>query len=183
VTTDGGAQRLIKHVSVEAMLKGLRVEEGSAEWPEVLRLCGDGKGGLASEVPVEHFRQLLLLLADARFGHLPLAERLARVGASLLAGYRTTLLGQVQLAALHLVGPERFLRKAPDIVGRTTNFGARSSEERAPRDWVVRFRGVPLPGDYYLGMLRGFLTATGVQSPRTRWEQVGPEDMDFFAAW
>lgn len=175
--------RIIKHVSVEAVLRGLKVDARSPEWPEVLRLCGDGRAGLAAEVPVERFRALLELLAARHFPGLPRNEQLLRVGASLLDGYRSTLLGNVQLAALPLLGPEGILKRAPDMVARTTNFGTRTAEQRAPRDWVLRFRGVPLPGDYYLGMLGALLQATGVQGPQLRWEQVGPEDMDFYARW
>jgi len=45
------------------------------------------------------------------------------------------------------------------------------------------FRGVPLPGDYYNGILHAALRATGVSEPQTRWEQTGPEDMTFDVRW
>ena len=53
----------------------------------------------------------------------------------------------------------------------------------AAATWSMIFRGVPLPGDYYNGILHAALNATGVSSPQSSWEQTGPEDMTFEVRW
>ena len=75
------------------------------------------------------------------------------------------------------------MRKAPEFVGRSSNFGTRTVERLGPNHYRMDFRGVPLPGDYYNGILHAALRATGVSAPQSTWEQVGPEDMTFDVRW
>jgi uncharacterized protein (TIGR02265 family) len=176
------APRRMRYAPLEALLKGLDIPERSDEMRDIIRLCG-GTDYAPSEIPVECFAEVLHYLARQRFGSLSASEGLFQVGACLFEGYRKTLLGQIQLAALHLLGPERLVRKIPEFVGRSSNFGQRTVEQLGPNDYRVYFRGVPLPGDYYNGMLHAVLGATGVSSPQTSWEQTGPEDMTFHVRW
>lgn len=176
------APRRMRYAPLEALLKGLDIAERSAEMRDIIRLCG-GTDYAPSEIPVECFAEVLHYLARQRFGNLPVSEGLFRVGSCLFEGYRKTLLGQIQLAALHLLGPERLVRKIPEFVGRSSNFGQRTVEQVGPNHYRVHFRGVPLPGDYYNGILHAVLHATGVSSPQSSWEQIGPEDMTFHVRW
>ena len=176
------APRRMRYAPLEGLLRGLEIAERSAEMDEIVKLSG-GTDYVPSEIAVENFAEVLRYLARKRFEHLPQSEGLFRVGACLFEGYRKTLLGQIQLAALHLLGPERLMRKIPEFVGRSSNFGTRTVEQLGPGHWRVFFRGVPLPGDYYKGILHAALRATGANAPQTRWEQTGPEDMTFEVRW
>ncbi len=176
------APRRMRYAPLEGLLRSLDISERSPEMRELVRLSG-GTDYVPSEIPVERFAEMLHFLARQRFGSLPTSEALFQVGACLFDGYRKTVLGQIQLAAIHLIGPERLMRKIPEFVGRSSNFGTRTTERLGPNDWRVYFRGVPLPGDYYNGILHAALRVTGVQAPQTRWEQTGPEDMTFEVRW
>ena len=182
VSSPHPAPRRMRYAPLEGLLRGLDIHERSAEMKEIIRLSG-GTDYVPPEIAVENFGEVLLFLARTRFATLPPSEGLFQVGACLFEGYRKTLLGQIQLAALHLLGPERLMRKIPEFVGRSSNFGTRTVERLGPNDHRVYFRGVPLPGDYYKGILHAALRATGVQAPQTRWEQTGPEDMMFEVRW
>jgi len=170
------------YAPVEGVLRGAGVTPGSTTMKEAIRICG-GTEHLPERVPLERFGELLHFLARHCFSTLPLEEGLARVGACLFEGYGKTLLGQIQLAALHLIGPDRFLRKAPEFLSRSSNFGTRTTEQLGPKHWSVHFQGVPLPGVYYQGMLEAALRATGVKEPRTSVEQLGPEELKFDVRW
>jgi uncharacterized protein (TIGR02265 family) len=176
------APRRMRYAPLEGLLRSLEIHERSAEMKEIIRLSG-GTDYVPSEIAVEHFAEVLHFLARTRFASLPPSEGLFRVGACLFEGYRKTLLGQIQLAALHLLGPDRLMRKVPEFVGRSSNFGTRTVEQLGPNNYRVEFRGVPLPGDYYSGILHAALRATGVSSPQSTWEQKGPEDMTFEVRW
>ncbi len=182
VSSPHPAPRRMRYAPLEGLLRGLDISERSAEMREIIQLCG-GTDYAPSEIPVERFAEVLHYLARQRFASLPVAEGLFQVGACLFEGYRKTLLGQIQLAALHLLGPERLVRKIPEFVGRSSNFGTRTVTRIGPNHWRVDFKGVPLPGDYYKGILHAALRATGVQTPQTTWEQNGPEDMTFQVRW
>ena len=176
------APRRMRYAPLEGLLRSLDISERSAEMKEIVRLSG-GTDYVPPEIPVENFAEVLHFLARTRFASWASSEGLFRVGACLFEGYRKTLLGQIQLAALHLLGPDRLMRKAPDFVGRSSNFGVRTVEQLGPSHYRMDFRGVPLPGDYYNGILHAALRATGVNEPQTRWEQTGPEDMSFDVRW
>jgi len=182
VSSPHPAPRRMRYAPLEGLLRGLGIHERSAEMREIIRLSG-GTDYVPSEIAVEDFARVLHFLASSHFAARPLSEGLFHVGACLFEGYRKTLLGQIQLAALHLLGPDRLVRKIPEFVGRSSNFGTRTVERLGPNDYRVYFRGVPLPGDYYSGILHAALRATGAQSPQTRWEQTGPEDMVFEVRW
>lgn len=182
VSSPHPAPRRMRYAPLEGLLRGLDISERSAEMQEIIKLTG-GTDYVPSEIPVERFAEVLHYLARQRFATLPMSEGLFQVGACLFEGYRKTLLGQIQLAALHLLGPERLVRKIPEFVGRSSNFGKRTTERLGQNHWRVDFKGVPLPGDYYNGILHAALRATGVQTPQTTWEQTGPEDMTFQVRW
>ena len=182
VSSPHPAPRRMRYAPLEGLLRSLDIHERSAEMKEIVRLSG-GTDYVPSEIPVENFAEVLHFLARTRFASWPTSEGLFRVGSCLFEGYRKTLLGQIQLAALHLLGPERLMRKAPEFVGRSSNFGVRTVKQLGPNHYRMDFRGVPLPGDYYKGILHAALRATGANAPQTRWEQTGPEDMTFEVRW
>lgn len=175
------APRVLRYSALEGLLRGLEVAPGSAEYREVARLCG-GTEHPPQDIPVEAYVVVLQYLARLRFPERPRPEALFEVGSHFFEGYRHTLLGKIQLAALNLVGPERLVRKTPEFLGRNSNFGHREVEQLAPRRWAMRFRGVPVPGDYYRGMFTAGLRATGAEQPVVTCRQTG-EDLDFEASW
>lgn len=170
--------RMVAFSSLQGLTLGLGIGLRTPEMEAILAQC-DSPGRLPDQVPVERFGAALKWLAQQRFSALPPAQALERVGAAVFLGYRQTILGQVQLAALRLIGPDRFLRRVPAIFARTTNFGERTVEQVGSGFYRIHFRGVPLPGSYYCGMVREALRATGAENVTATFVQLGPEDMDF----
>jgi uncharacterized protein (TIGR02265 family) len=174
--------RALKHSAVEGLLRGFGVGASSPEMTEVLELLG-AKGGLPLEVPVERYIALIEWLARRFFGTLPLPEGIRSVGMRMLHGYRQTLLGNIQLKALNLMGPERLMRKMGDFIGRNSNFGERTSEEVGPRHWKIHFRGVPIAPEFYQGLSEAAFEVMGIMKMSMTIERKGPEDADFDVRW
>jgi uncharacterized protein (TIGR02265 family) len=174
--------RALKNSAVEGLLRGFGVGPGSAEMMEVLELLGS-TGGLPVEVPVEHYISLIEWLARRHYGTLKLPEGVRCVGMRMLHGYRQTLLGQIQLKALNLMGPERLMRKMGDFIGRNSNFGERTAEQVGPKHWRLRFRGVPIPPEFYQGLAEAAFEIMGIRKVSMTVERKSPEDTDFEVRW
>ncbi len=174
--------RTFKHSAVEGLLRGFGVKPSSVEMMEVIELLG-GVGGLPPEVPVDRYIELLQWLARRFYGSLPLPEGLRCVGMRMLHGYRQTLLGQIQLKALNLMGPERLMRKMADFIGRNSNFGERTAEQVGPKHWRMIFRGVPVAPEFYQGLAEASFEVMGIKKVSMTFERKGPEDTDYDVRW
>jgi uncharacterized protein (TIGR02265 family) len=175
--------RLISHSLIESLLRGLGISESSPEMEQIARICGYVRRIPPREVQVEKYVELLHWLAKQFYPQLPESEGLFEIGAKLFEGYRTTIIGRVQLAAIHIMGPDRLIMRYNEITSRNSNFGERSITQTGPHSYQICYRGIPLPGDYILGVIKGGMTAAGVNNLQLSWQQVGKEDMDFQVAW
>jgi uncharacterized protein (TIGR02265 family) len=174
--------RAFKHSAVEGLLRGFGVAHGTAEMTEVLELLG-AKGGLPAEYPVERYIMLIEWLGRRYFPGMPQPEAIRSVGMRMLHGYRQTLLGNIQLKALNLMGPDRLLRRMGDFIGRNSNFGERTSEQIGPNRWKLRFRGVPIAPEFYQGLCEAAFEAMGIRKMTITFERKGLEDVDFDVHW
>jgi uncharacterized protein (TIGR02265 family) len=175
-------QRVFKHSAVEGLLRAFKVAPGSVDMADVVSVCG-GTGGLPPEVSAEKFIVLLEWLSRRFFPGQPLPEGLRSVGMRMFHGYRETLLGQIQLKALNLMGPDRLMRKLGEFIGRNSNFGERTSEQLGPRHYRVRFRGVPVAPEYYQGLCESAFEVLGIKKVTVTIQRLGPEDNDFDIRW
>ncbi len=174
--------RFFKNSAVEGLLRGLGVAPGSLDMAEVIQLCG-GTRDMPAEVPADRYVALLEWLARRFFPEKPLPLGLEGVGRRMFHGYRETLLGKIQLAALNVVGPDRLMRKMGEFIGRNSNFGERTSEQLGPRHYRLRFRSVPVAPEFYRGLCLSAFDVLGIQSGRISFERLGPEDTDFDVRW
>jgi uncharacterized protein (TIGR02265 family) len=182
VQTPSKPARTFKHSAVEGLLRGFGVKPGSGENLEVIELLG-GIGGLPPEVPVDQYISLIQWLARRYYGSLSLTEGIRCVGMRMLHGYRQTLLGQIQLKALNLMGPERLMRKMGDFIGRNSNFGERTAAQVGPNHWRLHFRGVPIAPEFYQGLCEASFEIMGIKKVTMTFERKGPEDTDFDVRW
>ena len=174
--------RAFKHSAVEGLLRGMGVTQGSLEMAEVIQLCG-GHRDMPTEVPMDRYIALLDWLAQRFFPKKPRPEGLEAVGRRMFHGYRETLLGKIQLAALNVVGPDRLMRKAGEFIGRNSNFGQRTSEQVGPRHYRIRFRGVPIAPEFYCGLCLSAFDVLGIKNGRITFEKQSPEDFDLEVRW
>jgi uncharacterized protein (TIGR02265 family) len=174
--------RALKHSAVEGLLRGFGIGTGSAEMTEVLEVLGI-TGGLPAEYPVERYIMLIEWLGRRFFPRMPQPEAIRSVGMRMLHGYRQTLLGNIQLKALNLMGPDRLLRRMGDFIGRNSNFGERTSEQVGPKHWKIRFRGVPIAPEFYQGLCEAAFDVMGIRKMTMTFEKKGLEDIDFDVRW
>ena len=177
------APRLMRASAVEGLLRGLRAVSGTEQLREVARLCGGQGEAVPDEVPVEQFAQALDYLARAYFPGARREEALFGVGRALFEGYRHTVLGKLQLAAIGLMGPAWLASKMPEMVGKNSNFGERTVDVINERHVLVHFGGVPLPGDYYRGLFTAGLQAAGAKDVSVHVRRAGSEDTYFDVSW
>ena len=174
--------RAFKHSAVDGLLRGMGVSLGSVEMAEIIQLCG-GTRDMPTEVPVGRYIALLEWLALRYFPKKPLLAGLEAVGRRMFHGYRETLLGKIQLAALNVVGPDRLMRKAGEFIGRNSNFGQRTSEQLGPRHYRIRFRGIPIAPEFYCGLCLSAFDVLGIKTGRITYEKQSPEDFDLDVRW
>ncbi len=174
--------RSFKHSAVEGLLRGFGVKAGTAEMTEVMEVLGV-TGGLPAEYPVERYIMLIEWLARRFFPRMSQPEAIRSVGMRMLHGYRQTLLGNIQLKALNLMGPDRLMRRMGDFIGRNSNFGERTSEQVGPNHWKIRFRGVPLAPEFYQGLCEAAFEVMGIRKMTMTFEKKGLEDTDFDVRW
>lgn len=174
--------RAFKNSAVEGLLRGVGVTAGSLEMAEVIQICG-GTRDMPAEVPVDRYIALLEWLARRFFSSKPLPEGLEAVGRRMFHGYRETLLGKIQLAALNVVGPDRLMRKAGEFIGRNSNFGERTSEQIGPKHYLIHFRGIPIAPEFYRGLCLSAFDVMSVKSGEISFQRLGPEDFDLDIRW
>jgi uncharacterized protein (TIGR02265 family) len=174
--------RIVKYSALEGLLKGHDVTDGSPMLQDIYKLCNFKHGLPETEIPVETFDAVLKWMAQKFYPNEPPNKALFNVGAKLFEGYRKTILGRIQLATMNALGPDQLAMRAPKLVGVNTNFGERTVEKVGPNNYLVKFKGVPLPGDYYSGIFAAGLKVQGL-NPDVTWKQVGPEDMEFYVRW
>lgn len=182
VPSAGSSPRLVRDFVVEGMMRGMGIELASEEGQSLVRALG-GTRTLPADVPAERYAEVVRLVARRHHPQLSEARGLHEVGKAVFEGYRKTLMGKLALSALSLMGPERLVKKIPEILRRNTNFGERHVEQRGPNHYVIVSRGVPLPGDYYAGVLDAAMHAVGVEPQLLRWEQTAPEDTLHEVRW
>ncbi len=177
-------RRTFNYSLVEALLKGHNIKDDDPAMVQVARICSYSAHRLPpKEVSAEAYNELLNWMAAYFYPDLPQSEALFEVGSHFFEGYRTTILGRVQLAAIHIMGPDRLTQRYVEMTNRNSNFGERTVTQLGVHNYLIRYRGVPLPGDYLIGVMKSGLAAAGLANPKLSWEQLGPEDTDFRVSW
>jgi uncharacterized protein (TIGR02265 family) len=175
----------MKYVAIESLLYGFDIKEGSPVMEQVKSICNlHATSNLAEkDVPVEQYIELVQWLASRYYSHLPLSKGLFEVGMRWYEGYRKTILGKVQLAAIHIIGPERTLKKVPAYAEKHSNFGKRNLVQQGPQSYILQFREIPLAPDFVIGILKGGFVECGIEKVSLEWKRLGPEDLDFIISW
>ncbi len=175
--------RVMVYSSVESIIKSLGISDGSPELQEVHRICGFVHNLPSKEISVESYVALLRWAATRYYPDLSQSAGLYQLGLKFLEGYRATILGRVQLASIHLIGPHRLIKRVPELFSKSTNFGERTVKQVDTQLYLVSFRGIPVPADFYCGLFHAGLKAAGVEHPSITFEQIGLEDVDFKVSW
>lgn len=176
--------RPVRISALEGILRGLDLSPGAPAWREAAKLLGGTDGALPSVVSVEQYVELMRWGARTFFATLSPGKGLYEVGFRLFPGYRKTLLGSLQLAALPLLGPHRLIQKAPELFGRNAPFGKRTVHQLGPTRYRLEFRGIPIPAEFYCGAMSSALQMSGAGGRCQVTSRVlGPEDVDYEISW
>src|SRR5438309_1356109 len=105
--TDTPQIRVMKISTLEGLIRGHNISSGSPDLEKIHEICGFQSGLMKQEVPVERFRDVLFWMARRFYPHEPLHKALYFVGAKLFDGYRQTIFGRIQLAAMNVLGADQ----------------------------------------------------------------------------
>jgi uncharacterized protein (TIGR02265 family) len=176
--------RPVRISALEAVLRGLDLNPGTPAWREAAILMGGTDGALPAVAPVEKYVELMRWGARTFFATLSPARGLYEVGFRLFPGYRKTLLGSLQLAALPVLGPHRLIQKAPELFRRNAPFGERTVHQLGPTHYRMEFRGIPIPAEFYCGAMTSGLQMAGAGGlSQVTSRPLGPEDVDYEVTW
>lgn len=180
---DAPRARVMKVSTLEGLIKGHSIPPGSSDLQTIHEICGFREGLVTQEIAVERFREVLLWMAARFYPREPMSKALCSVGSKLFDGYRQTIFGRIQLAAMQMLGADQMAMRVPRLFGSNSNFGERTVEKTGVHSYVVTFRGVPLPGDYYVGIFSAALRTVGITDADLNWTQIDVEDMQFTLNW
>jgi uncharacterized protein (TIGR02265 family) len=178
------SERLVRVSALEGLLRGLDLSPGTPAWRDAAVVVGGTQGVLPATVPVERYVELMRWGARTFFSNLSPSKGLFEVGCRLFSGYRKTLLGSLQLAALPVLGVHRFVLKAPELFRRNAPFGERTVKQQGAAHYRIEFRGIPIPADFYCGAMTSGLQIAGAGGGASVKARVlGPEDVDYELSW
>ncbi|MBF5044013.1 DUF2378 family protein [Aggregicoccus sp. 17bor-14] len=176
-------ERPVRVSALEAILRGLGHAPGSPAWREAAGLLGGQLGALPAIVPVESYVELMRWAARTAFPTLIPTQGIYEVGLRLVDGYQQTLVGKLQLATLPLLGPHRIAMMSPDLFRRNAPFGTRTIRQVGPGQYLLEFRGIPIPSEFYVGALTSSLRVAGMKGGDVTARVLGPEDVDYDIRW
>ncbi|WP_164014141.1 DUF2378 family protein [Pyxidicoccus trucidator] len=111
-------------------------------------------------------------------------ESLRELGREMVRAYFDTLVGRVVGMALKMAGPERAMKRVALSFSSVVSPVDIQTEQLAPADWRVRFRGYPFPADAAAGTCEGALRQAGATAPRVEVErQESPNGFDLRIRW
>lgn len=146
VRTNGGAR--VPRRSFEALLAGL----GPAHLPalrEALRGLGVDPDALHERYPLSLWRRALEAAAAIALPQLPEAEAQRQLGARVVRGFSTTVVGRVFALAAPLLGPERCMGYMPRYLSAAREDLVVDARMEGPRRWTLDIRDVE-PRPYFV---------------------------------
>lgn len=130
---------------------------------EDLKRVGVDPARLEPKYPEATFRAALDLACRHAYPELAQEAAWHRLGADVIAGYFTTILGRIAAGLVPAVGVEgslkrlQFLWSAPQPAMRI------QAERTGERDWKVTFENAHLPADFVAGVLEAGLSRSGTK--------------------
>ncbi len=175
--------RLMKYSAVEALLRAFEVEDGSELMTEIRNIFGIEQRHRMNEVAAEDFVKVVNFLARRFYPELPLNEAYFKTGKRVFSGYRETILGRVQFAAVQMMPVDRVVKFAPENMNRNTNFGSRRWEQISSNKYRFIFEDDPPPPAFCAGMFQAGLEATKAKNPRVTYRQTGVDKAEYILEW
>jgi uncharacterized protein (TIGR02265 family) len=175
--------RIVKYSSIEAVLRAFKMEKDFELMRQVQLICGTNNRQGLTDVSVEGFVELLDFAARHFYPQMTLDEALYAVGRRVFEGYRETILGRLQFAAIKVVPPETIVKKTPENLSQNNNFGNRRCEQLDLRRYRLIFEGDPVQPSYYNGLFQAGMEATRARNPRVFSQQLGPESTEHILEW
>jgi uncharacterized protein (TIGR02265 family) len=127
---------------------------------EELRGLGYDRRAEVTEYPPKVLQAVLLRLVSHAFPALPMEVGCRELGRTAFQAYRSTLVGQVAMAAVSLLSVERALRLAVRSFRTVSNFSEHEVLPAKERELLYRVRHTILPPEYTQGLLEGLMVST-----------------------
>ncbi|NMO14785.1 DUF2378 family protein [Pyxidicoccus fallax] len=111
-------------------------------------------------------------------------DALREMGRETVRTYFDTLVGRVVGVGLKMAGPERAMKRVGLSFSSVVSPVDIQTEQLAPADWRVRFRGYPFPAEAAMGTCEGALRQAGATAPRVEVERYeGIDGFDLRIRW
>lgn len=149
--SEGAVTTPIDGIFFEAMFVRALVPSGA--FLEELRDAGLDCESLEPHYPMELWNRCLDIARRHTYAQSSEEEGMRRLGADLIRGYYSTLIGRVNNTAMQILGMERTLERVPRVLQTLLPSLEVELDQEAPKRWrlVLRHRG--LVAEFWAGMI------------------------------
>ena len=182
-STTPPTRRVVYQAAFEGLLRGVHSEHNPA-LVTALAAAGYTVAHPNREYPNKLFLHVLELLADRCFPTLAHEDAYEQLGRQSFQGYRTTLVGRVVMAGLHLASVPQALQLAVRGFQSVTNYAVHEVVPLEPQHLIYRVHHLLIPPRYTLGLLHELLAGSGHKAVTLRVDSAAaPAYVDFHVQW
>lgn len=161
-------------------VRGLKVKGPAAE---ALRAVGFDIDRIKPSYPVSIWKASVETAAKQLYPDLGFDQALRKLGHVMVEGFFETLVGKVMCAGMSLIGPERYLKRFPELAKMEKRRLTITPVEEGDRRWRMNFDGEPhLMAEFLAGIIEAGVTRTKV-TPTVRVEHHRPGVFDVCVSW
>lgn len=147
---------------IEGYIKGLG-ERFSAKTRAELKKAGLDVERLPPAIPAEEMKTYTAIVARTAFPDSQPVEQLQLLGASMIRGWQTGLLGSAASAMIRLIGPRRALNRLDRAFSTTNNFSKAITEFVGEKEALITITDVQDIPSYWLGIFEAGIELLGLQ--------------------
>ena len=173
---------VVYQAAFEALARAVRLDEQPA-LIQALRGLGYDRRNELTQYPPEVLRAVLDPLVGHAFPALPREEGYRALGHQAFRAYRSTLVGQVAMAALSMLSVERAMRLAVRAFRTVSNFSEHEVVPVGDRELLYRARRTTLPPRYTQGLLEELLVGTRNRNVTLTVLDQTADQLDFRLTW
>lgn len=175
-------ERVVYQSGFETLARAVELDKKPELVDELTKLGYDRQHEL-TEYPPEVLRQVLDTLVKRAFPELAPDEAYRQMGHRSLQAYRSTLVGQVAMAALSMLGMERALKLMARSFRTVTNFSEHEVLPVGERELHYQVRHTILPVGYLRGVLEELLVGSRHQEVKLEVLDQTAEQILFRFTW
>lgn len=182
-TAAAPAVREVYHPAFDTMARAVNLDANAALIDELKDKTGYDRRAPSVAYKPEVAQAVLELIARRCFADQPLSEAYRLFGQRAFSGYRATLIGQVILAAVSMMGVERAVRLALRGFQSSANFTRHEVLRPGERQLVYRAHDSIMPPQYVLGLFEELMKASHNRNVKVSIGSITDAHTDFNFTW